>query len=73
MQRMDISKWFFLAGLVFFIFGIFAWMGFPFGKLPGDIHFKNEHSNVYIPIATSVAVSILLTVILNLIFWFYRK
>ncbi len=40
----------------------------PFvGKLPGDISFKTGNTRVYIPIATCLILSALLTVILNLI------
>jgi len=38
----------------------------PFlGKLPGDIHIKKEHYEVYIPLATSL----LLSAVVSLIFW----
>ncbi|UCE25938.1 MAG: DUF2905 domain-containing protein [Candidatus Zixiibacteriota bacterium] len=40
----------------------------PFvGKLPGDISFKTGNTRVYIPIATCLILSALLTIILNLI------
>ena len=41
-----------------------------FGRfhLPGDITFKSGNVTVYIPIATSIILSIVLTVVLNLLF-----
>jgi hypothetical protein len=41
-----------------------------FGRfhLPGDITFKSGNVTVYIPIATSIVLSIILTVVLNLLF-----
>jgi hypothetical protein len=41
-----------------------------FGRfhLPGDITFKSGNVTVYIPIATSIIVSVVLTVVLNLLF-----
>jgi hypothetical protein len=37
------------------------------GRLPGDIVIKREHITVYIPLATMVVVSLLLTLLLNLV------
>ncbi|MEN6620418.1 MAG: DUF2905 domain-containing protein [Smithella sp.] len=42
----------------------------PFlGKLPGDIYIKRERFTVYFPIATSLIISIILTII----FWLFKK
>ncbi len=37
------------------------------GKLPGDIYIKKGNFVFYFPLATSIIISILLTIILNLI------
>ena len=42
---------------------LFSW----FGRLPGDIRIEHEHSKVFIPITSMVIISIVLTVILNLL------
>ena len=41
-----------------------------FGRfhLPGDITFKSGSTTVYIPIATSIILSVVLTLALNLLF-----
>ncbi len=39
-----------------------------FGRLPGDIVYHREGLTIYIPIATMILVSIVLTIILNIIF-----
>jgi hypothetical protein len=41
-----------------------------FGRfhLPGDITFKSGSVTLYIPIATSIILSVILTVVLNLLF-----
>jgi len=39
-----------------------------FGRLPGDIVYHREGLTIYIPIATMILVSIVLTIILNVIF-----
>lgn len=37
------------------------------GKLPGDISFKSGRTRIYFPIVTCVILSLLLTIILNLL------
>lgn len=39
------------------------------GRLPGDIHIKKENWSFYFPIATSLLIS----VILSLILWLFRR
>ncbi|MBX7152416.1 DUF2905 domain-containing protein [bacterium] len=39
------------------------------GRLPGDIHIKKENWSFYFPIATSLLIS----VILSLILWIFRR
>ncbi len=43
--------------------GAFSW----FGKLPGDIRIENDDTRVYIPLVSMLIVSIVLTVVVNLI------
>jgi len=38
------------------------------GRLPGDIYIKRDNFTFYFPIASSVLISVILTLILNLIF-----
>lgn len=43
----------------------------PFlGKLPGDFSIRGKGFSIYIPIATCIVLSVLLTIILNI---FFRK
>ena len=49
--------------LVRFVPGLFAW----FGNLPGDVRIESENSRVFIPIASMIVVSVVLTVVANLI------
>ncbi len=49
-------------------------VNFPlFGKLPGDIHIKGKNFQIYFPIATSIVLSVLLTLILYAISYFSKK
>ncbi len=65
-----------LLGGVFIVIGltlVFA-PRIPFiGKLPGDIHIKRDNFEVYVPLATSVLLSIVASAVLWVISYFSRK
>ncbi|MBM3118680.1 MAG: DUF2905 domain-containing protein [Chloroflexi bacterium] len=44
-----------------------------FGKLPGDIFIKKEGFSFYFPIVTFLILSILITVIVNVILHFFHR
>jgi hypothetical protein len=69
---MSIGSWLIIGGIILIVIGLLIWMGLPLGKLPGDIQIKGEKTNVYFPIVTSIVISILLTILLNTIFWLRR-
>ena len=52
-----------LVGVVLVAIGAVAAFGV---RLPGDITIRGEHGAIYIPIATMIIVSIVLTVLANL-------
>lgn len=59
-----------LIGVIVVIIGILVSTGakIPYlGRLPGDIHIKRDNFTFYFPIATSVILSIIASVILYLI------
>lgn len=60
----------FLAGGAIFLAGKF---GLPLGRLPGDIRLEGQNGSFYFPLTTSILVSILLTLVLNLIGRFLNK
>jgi DUF2905 family protein len=41
--------------------------GLPLGRLPGDILYRGKNTTFYFPLATSIVVSVVLSVILFLI------
>lgn len=46
----------------------------PFlGKLPGDIFIKKENYSFYFPLVTFLILSIVLTIIINVILYFLNK
>lgn len=48
--------------------GAFSW----FGHLPGDIHIERGSTRIYIPITSMILVSVVLTIIVNIIVRFFR-
>jgi hypothetical protein len=58
-----------LAGLALVVIGILVWLGgFGwFGRLPGDIRIERDTVRVYIPLVSMLVVSVVLTLLLNLI------
>jgi len=73
----NIARFLVIGGIVLILIGggvyLAAKFGIPLGKLPGDIRIEGENGSFYFPIASSILVSILLTIILNLIIRFWRK
>jgi len=59
----------FILGAVLLFTGKVPWLG----KLPGDIVVKREHFSLYFPIATSLVLSLLLSLILIIFGYFFRK
>ena len=52
-----------VIGSLFVLFGKVPW----FGRLPGDIIIKREGLTIYFPVATMVILSLLLTILFNII------
>ena len=58
-----------LAGvLVYFFHDKLNWIG----RLPGDIRIEKENFRFYFPVVTMILVSVLLTIIINLIRRFFH-
>jgi hypothetical protein len=53
-----------IAGGVVYVLGR---MGISFGHLPGDFAWKRKNVSVYFPLGTSIAISVLLTLLLYLL------
>lgn len=67
---MNMGKIIIILGVILVIVGLVVHYGpnIPFfGKLPGDIHIKRDNMEFHFPIATSIVISILLSLILYLI------
>lgn len=63
----EIGRIILVIGIVLVVIGGLAAVGvrLPFGRLPGDIAIEGEGGGIYIPIATMLVISLVLTVLLN--------
>ena len=73
----NIARFLVIGGIVLILIGggvyLAAKFGIPLGRLPGDIRIEGENGSFYFPIASSILVSVVLTVVINLIMRFFRK
>ncbi len=58
----------FILGLILVLAGRVPWLG----NLPGDIRWQRGDVSVYIPLGTMLVVSVVLSLLLNLIARFWR-
>ncbi len=72
-----IGRWILIFGVVLAVIGAIVWLveslGVPLGRLPGDIRMRGHGWPVSFPIVTCIIISIVLTVLLNVLFWFFRR
>ena len=69
----NVGKMLLVLGVVIaFIGGLLYLAGdrVPLGRLPGDFSWKRKGVSIYFPLATSILISIVLTILANL---FFRK
>ena len=58
-----------VIGLGIAALGLFMMLGVPLGRLPGDFVIRRGNFSFYFPLATSIVVSILLTLLMA----FFRR
>jgi DUF2905 family protein len=64
----DVGKLLLVLGVLVAICGLvlILWPNLPLGRLPGDFRFRVGGGTVFVPLATSILISLLLTLLLNL-------
>lgn len=72
-----IARYLIIGGIILILIGggiyLAAKFGIPLGHLPGDIRIEGENGSFYFPVTTSILVSVILTIVLNLISRFLNK
>ncbi len=73
----SLARYLMLGGLILFLLGgglyLATKFGFPLGRLPGDIRIEGESGSFFFPVTTSILVSVVLTIVLNVIVRLWRK
>lgn len=76
MDSSTLGKWLLVVGLGIAGLGLAIWLvgkaGLPLGRLPGDIVVRGERWSFYFPVVTGILISIVLTVILNVVLRLFR-
>ena len=73
----EMGRWLLIVGAIIFITGLVVLVGgrlFPWlGRLPGDIRYEGENTRVFIPITTMILISIIGTIVLNVLIRLFRR
>jgi hypothetical protein len=67
----ELGRIFVFAGLIFLAAGLllmlFGRANIPLGRLPGDIVYRGKNTTFYFPLATSILISVALSLILYVV------
>jgi len=67
----ELGKLLIAAGLILLVTGatllLLGRNGVPLGRLPGDILYRGKSTTIYIPLATSLLLSVVLSIVLYVI------
>jgi len=73
----NLARYLMFGGIILFLIGggifLASKFGIPFGRLPGDIRIEGENGSFFFPITSSILISVLLTIVLNIISRFLQK
>lgn len=73
----NIARYVMLAGVLLIIIGGLLYgaarLNLPIGRLPGDIRIEGPNGSFYFPLVTCIILSIILTIVLNLVGRFLNK
>jgi hypothetical protein len=68
---MELGKVLIVLGAILAVAGLVVMLlsrtHFPLGRLPGDFLYRGKNTTVYFPLATSVVVSVVLSIVLWLV------
>lgn len=63
-----------VVGAAIVLLGVLIWSGALgwFGRLPGDLRHEGERTSVFFPVTSMILVSVVLTIVLNLLLRLWR-
>jgi len=72
----ELGKLFIILGILLVVAGVLLTIlgrtNLPLGRLPGDILYRGKNTTFYFPLATSILLSVILSVVLYIIGKFRR-
>ncbi len=73
----ELGRWLLLMGVVLVVLGgLLLLLGrlpqLPFGRLPGDFSWEKGNFRIYFPLGTMLLLSLVLTILLNLLLRIFR-
>lgn len=70
-ESSQIGRWIMVIGVALFLMGALVWglskVGVSLGRLPGDFRVERGNLSCFLPLASSIVFSLLITLIINLI------
>jgi len=67
----SVGRWLVIFGLGLAVVGGLVWIlgraGLPLGRLPGDFRFEAGSLTCFVPLASMIVLSVILTLVLNLV------
>jgi uncharacterized membrane protein len=67
MNWIEVGRFLIIAGTVIVVVGVLFLFAdkFPIGRLPGDLRFGNDRVRIYVPVATCILLSVIITLVVN--------
>jgi hypothetical protein len=73
----NLARFLLISGVVLIIAGGVAYLlgrlNLPIGRLPGDIRIQTENMTCFIPLVSMIVISVVLTIILNVVIRMMNK
>jgi hypothetical protein len=73
----NVGRTIIIIGIALIVVGVLVYglgkFNLPLGRLPGDIRIEGRNGSFYFPVTTSILVSILLSLLFNIIGRFLKK
>lgn len=77
LEMPPLARIFIIIGIIFLVIGgliyLSASLHLPLGHLPGDIRLRGKNGDFYFPLATCILISIVLTILINLVLRIFKK
>jgi hypothetical protein len=72
----ELGKLLLALGLLLIVIGaalvLAARFGFPLGRMPGDLSYRGKNVTVFVPLGTSILISVVLSILVYLVSRFGR-